>query len=488
MGTSEGRAPVAATPPGASPAGEHSAGPAPAGLRAGSGGALPAVGRWSGGFRFSLRRRGLLAPLLLAGVAAASAPDLLRSPPRRRARIAARVARTLGRLKGPWAKAGQFAALRHDVLDPEVRAALAALRDRVPPLPLRAVRRVVEKELGGPLETRFRSFGEEPLGAASIAQAHPAELHDGTPVVVKVQYPWLRESLPRDLRLVRRLLRLALAGGSPVNFDRLFSEFTSGLREELDFRREARVADEIRRNLSSEPGVVVPRVHPELSTARVLVLDRHPAIPIDDRAALARRGVDPRAVLEILARAYARQVFLDGLFHADPHPGNLFVIDEPGAAERPRVLFVDFGLSKRLDPTLREEMRRGLMALLARDLEGFLDGMERSGMIAPGARPGVRRAVEGILPRLGSGLPADLGGEGVLALVEEARRRVQETPGLQLPGELLLYARTLAWIFRLGRELAPEADLLRLTLPYLLRFLSGNPGGGPAGDEAPAGG
>ncbi len=248
------------------------------------------------------------------------------------------------------------------------------------------------------------------------------------------------------------------------------------------------MAEEIRRNLASEPGVVVPRVHRGLSTSRVLVLDRHPAIPILDRAALAQRGIDPVAVVEILGRAYARQVFLDGLFHADPHPGNLFVIDEPEAARRPRVLFVDFGLSKRLDPALREEMRRGLMALLARDLEGFLDGMERTGMIAAGARPGVRRAVEEILPRLGSGLPAASGGDGVLSLVEEARRLVQETPGLQLPGELLLYARTLAWIFRLGRELAPEADLLRLTLPYLLRFLSGAPGGGTGGAAGPGGG
>ncbi len=423
---------------------------------------------------------------MLGGVALASLPDLVRRPDRRRARIAARAARALGRLKGPYAKAGQFAGLRHDVLDPEVREALAALRDRVPPLPLRHVRRVVEEELGRPLEACFRSFGAEPLGAASIAQAHPAELPDGTPVVVKVQYPWLRESLPRDLRVVRWLFRLALAGA--VDLDRLFGEFASGLREELDFVREARVADEIRQNLASEPGVVVPRVHPELTTPRVLVLDRHPVIPILDRAGLVRRGIDPAAVLAILARAYARQVFLDGLFHADPHPGNLFVIDEPGAVRQPRVLFVDFGLSRRLDPGLREEIRRGVLALLSRDLEAFVDGMERTGMIAPGARPRVRRAVEEILPRLGAGPVPGLGGEDVLALVEEARRRLQETPGLQLPGELLLYARTLAWLFRLGRELAPEVDLLRLTLPYLLRFLSGNPGGGPGGAAAPGGG
>ena len=128
-----------------------------------------------------------------------------------------------------------------------------------------------------------------------------------------------------------------------------------------------------------------------------------PAIPIADRATLEQRGVPVRDVLATLARAYAKQVFVDGLFHADPHPGNLFVIDEPDAVVRPRVLFIDFGLSKHLDPALRREMRLGIHALLRRDVEGFLDGMERMGMIDAGR---ARRRARRRSPRCSSAWPA----------------------------------------------------------------------------------
>ncbi len=445
------------------------------------------------------RALGLVQAVRLAGCALALAGDwlierlvdrVLAPVPegrslRRRAfegRSAARVVSTLGALKGPYAKLGQFAALRVDVLPPSWTTALGELRDRVPPLPFERVRAAVEAELGAPLEALFRDFDPVPLGAASIAQVHPARLPDGERVAVKVQYPWLETSLSADLAILRGLTVLSTgrAGARMAARRRLFEEFSSGLRDELDFEREARVADEIRRNLADEPDVVVPRVIPTHSTRRVLTLRYHPAVGIADRSALARLGVEPAAVLRILGRAYARQIFEDGLFHADPHPGNLFVLDEPGAGERPRVLFVDFGLSRRLDAALRSELRRGLYALFQRDLEGFLDGMDRMGMIAPGAREGVRYAVAGMFERIArQGGAAGLGGDRVLTLKDDARALLQDTDGLQLPNDLLLYAKTLSYVFALGSELAPEVDLKQLCMPYLLRFLASR-------DEAPA--
>jgi predicted unusual protein kinase regulating ubiquinone biosynthesis (AarF/ABC1/UbiB family) len=223
-------------------------------------------------------------------------------------------------------------------------------------------------------------------------------------------------------------------------------------------------------------------------------------VPIDDLETLRRRGVAPAEVLEIVARAYARMVFGDGVFHADPHPGNLFVLDTPGP---PRVLFVDFGLSKRLDPALRAELRRGILALLQGDLEGFLDGMARLDMIRPGAEPAVREAVGSMFERLRGegGGPLGLGSGRVLALKDEAKRLLVETEGLVLPTELLLYAKTVSYLFGLGAELAPEVDVMRLSVPHLLRFLAERdapapdprsgarreapaPGGAPAPDPA----
>ncbi len=392
---------------------------------------------------------------------------------RRHAAAAKQVARALGDLKGPFAKAGQFASLRYDVLAPELREAFATLQDRVAPRPFAEIAAIVEAELGAPLATHFADFEATPLGAASIAQVHRARLVSGEAVAVKVQFPWLAYSLPADLAIARLLLRALGGRDASASRARLFDEFASGLVEELDFEREARVAAEIAANLAGDPQVVVPAIHSEVSTRRVLVMRYLPAISIADRAALERRGVPVRDVLATLARAYAKQVFVDGLFHADPHPGNLFVIDEPEASVRPRVLFIDFGLSKHLDPTLRREMRIGIHALLRRDVEGFVGGMERMGMIASGAHDGVRDAVAAMFERMaGEGQVLGLGGAQVLALKDEAKRLLEETPGLQLPNALLLYAKTMSYLFALGEQLAPDVDIMRISIPYLLRFLA----------------
>ena len=388
----------------------------------------------------------------------------------RRAAAARRVARTLGVLKGPFAKAGQFASLRYDVLEPAVREAFAALQDRVPPMPYREAAAVIERELCAPLDALFASFEHAPIGAASVAQVHRARSRSGEPVAVKVQFPWLEHSLRADLALAGALLGRLARRGPASDRRRLLDEFATGLAEELDFAREAEVAAEIAGNLADQPEVVVPSVVRALSGRRVLTVGYVPAIPLSE---LGRRGIPVRPVLETLARAYAKQIFVDGLFHADPHPGNLFVVDEPAAGVRPRVLFVDFGLSKRLSPRLRREVRSGIHALLRQDVEGFVDAMERAQMIAPGGRDAVRDAVLSMFERIRrEGTLLRLGGAQVLALKDEAKRLLAETPGLQLPNELLLYAKTLSYLFALGEQLDPQADLMRISVPYLLRFLA----------------
>jgi len=423
-------------------------------------------------FHFALRRLGLPQLLALAGCAFAWAALRLAPPGRNRdARFARRLGRTLGELRGPFAKLGQFASLRVDLVAPEVREALVALREHVPPIPFSWVRAVIEAELGAPLPSLFREIDPTPLGAASVAQVHAARLLGGQPVAVKVQYPWLAGSLATDLALLRWGLGALRRGAAEGPW---FREFASGLAEELDFVREAEVAGEIAANLAGDAQVVVPRVIASHSTRRVLSMERWPTLPLGDPSALTARGISRAQVLEVIARAYAKQIFQDGLFHADPHPGNLFVIDEPEAKQRPRVLFVDFGLSKRLAPALARELRLGMLALLARDLDGFVAGMQRIGCIAPGAEPGVRAAVAKMFERLAgaSGGPLGLAGDRILALKDEAKRLLYETPGLELPSDLLLYAKTLSYLFALGRELAPEVDLMRLSVPHLLRFLA----------------
>ena len=386
----------------------------------------------------------------------------------------------LGERKGAFAKAGQFASLRLDVVPPDLASALASLRDQVPPLPFETIRAVIESDLHTSLEEAFSEIETTPVGAASIAQAHRAQLPDGSDVIVKVQYPWIRSSIRSDLKWLRLLAHLALRWGRKkperLDWSRFFDEFESSLKEEMDFRVEALAAGEIARNLESDPQVRVPRVVDSHSSERVLTVHYHPCVNVTDHPGLERLGVSPRAILEILARAYSKQIFVDGLFHADPHSGNLFVIDEPGASEKPCVLFVDFGLHRRLSPELRSSLRHGIYALLQRDLEEFIHRMDELDMIAEGAHADVRSAVarmfQAIREDSGSGSPLAVGGRRVLDLKDQAKKLLEETPGLQLPNDLLLYARTLSYLFALGEELDPQVDLMKISTPYLLRFLA----------------
>jgi predicted unusual protein kinase regulating ubiquinone biosynthesis (AarF/ABC1/UbiB family) len=406
--------------------------------------------------------------------------DVLRSDAARtaararlRGRSARRVVAALGSLKGVFVKAGQFAAMRHDVLPSEALEAFATLRSRVRPIAFERIARVVEAELGAPIDSAFAEFERDPIGAASLAQAHRARLLTGEAVVVKVQYPWLGASLPTDLALIRMLLRLWMRRLPEADWKRVFDEFAAGLAGELDFRAEARVAEEIAHNLSRDPRIVVPAPIHSHTSRRVLTMTQHPVIPISDPGLMATAGVDPCRVIEIIARAYAKQIFADGLFHADPHPGNFFVIDEAGATDDPRVLFIDFGLSRRLDPALRHEMRLGLYALMQRDVDAFVAGMDRMGMIADGAHSSVRSSVQAMFDRIAeAGVASDGSSARILGLKDEAKSLLQQTAGIQLPMDLLFYAKTVSYLFALGEELAPEVDVMKLSLPYLLQFLA----------------
>jgi ubiquinone biosynthesis protein len=383
-----------------------------------------------------------------------------------------RLAEALGSLRGIYTKLGHHLATRVDALSDEFRAPLDALAEAAPPVPFEVIRAQLARSLGS--SERFAWIDPVPLGTASIAQVHRARLRDGTLVAVKIRHAELTpERIKQDVRNLRRvawLLRPWLGHGDPGE---LFDELDGALLREIDFELEGRTAEAIARDLANDPRVLVPRVHWNATAQGVLTLDYVPRTRIDDREALARRGIAPEAVLGIVADAYGRQVFGHGLFHADPHAGNLYVVDEPGPA--PRVLFIDFGLAERLSPSLREELRLGFQALLKRDADALLAGLVRLRAVVPGRE---REAHAALCEALDAGAAGALGANasGIQALKSLGKRLVRESGAFRVPRELLLWARTLAHVYNLSERIAPGTDPMPRFLPHLLKFVTTGPG------------
>jgi ubiquinone biosynthesis protein len=231
---------------------------------------------------------------------------------------------------GPtFVKLGQVLSTRPDLLPPAYIAELARLQDTVPPAPWEPVRAQLEAELGAPVEKVFATLDPEPIAAASLAQVHAATLPDGAEVVVKVQRPDIEATINVDLDIladVARLLQTRTPLGELYDLPGIVEEFAATLRAELDFYREGHNADRFRANFADEPYLYIPKVYWDYTTRRVLVMERIRGIKIDDIAALDAAGYDRYRIGLHAARMVIKEVLEDGFFHADPHPGNFFVM------------------------------------------------------------------------------------------------------------------------------------------------------------------
>jgi predicted unusual protein kinase regulating ubiquinone biosynthesis (AarF/ABC1/UbiB family) len=295
-------------------------------------------------------------------------------------------------LGGVMIKVGQFLSSRVDVLAGEVTAELAGLQDEVPPEPFAAIRRLAESELGAPLAERFVSFEEQPLAAASLGQVHRATLRPSqggasgaARVVVKIQRPRIERLIATDLaalRVVGRWVQRYRPIRRRADVPALLEEFARTLYEEIDYLEEGRHAESFAANFSNEPGVRVPRVYWSHTTRRVLALEDVYAIKITDYEAITAAGIDRRAVAQRIFTTYLKQIFDDGFFHADPHPGNLFVT--PAAAGW-QLTFVDFGMVGRVPPSVRAGARELVIGIGTRDAARLIRGYQELGVLLPGA-------------------------------------------------------------------------------------------------------
>jgi ubiquinone biosynthesis protein len=270
---------------------------------------------------------------------------------------------------GPtFIKLGQVLACRPDLLPLDYAKELAKLTDSVAPFPFAEAREIIESDLGGPLDSLFTSFDPAPIAAASIAQVHRAVLHDGRDVMVKVQRPHIEENIARDISILRGIAQIIDAHVhelQPFNVPGIVEEFSRTINKELDFFIEGSNAAQLRSNFEGSTSLYIPEVHADLSSKRVLVLERIDGVRIDDYAGIERMGFDRRDIALKGAGGFFKMVLQDGLFHADPHPGNIFVLADG------RLGLVDFGIMGRVTEENMEHFASVLVALSGHDYDAL---------------------------------------------------------------------------------------------------------------------
>jgi len=367
---------------------------------------------------------------------------------------------------GPtFVKLGQVLSTRPDLLPPAYIAELARLQDTVPPEPWEPVRAQLEAELGAPVEEVFATLDPEPIAAASLAQVHAATLPDGAEVVVKVQRPDIEATINVDLDIladVARLLQTRTPLGEIYDLPGIVEEFAATLRAELDFYREGHNADRFRANFADEPYLYIPKVYWDYTTRRVLVMERIRGIKIDDIAALDAAGYDRYRIGLHAARMVIKEVLEDGFFHADPHPGNFFVM--PGEV----IGAMDFGMVGYLSRRTRTDLVRLYIAAVQLDEEAVVDQLVRMGVVGGAVdRMGLQHDI-GRLLRKYAGLP--LKAIRARDMVEEAMP-IAFRHHLRLPSELWLLGKTLAMMEGVGLKLVPDFDMFAVSRPYVQRFM-----------------
>lgn len=372
---------------------------------------------------------------------------------------------------GPiFVKFGQILSTRRDLLPDDIAVELTKLQDRVPPFPGEQARAIVEKAYGEQLGNIFARFDTEPFASASIAQVHGASMPDGREVIVKVLRPGIENVIRRDVGLLYTIAGLAeryWREGRRLRARAVVAEFEKTIFDELDLQREAANAALLKRNFSGSPLLYVPEIDWPHTRRNVMVMERIYGTPINDIERLKRAGTDMKKLSERGVEIFFTQVFRDSFFHADMHPGNIFIdITTP---QEPRYLAVDFGIMGTLAPTDQRYLAENFLAFFHRDYRRVAELHVASGWVPADTRvdefeAAIRTVCEPIFERPLKDISF---GHFLLRLFQTARRFHME-----VQPQLVLLQKTLLNIEGLGRELYPDLDLWQTAKPFLERWMS----------------
>ncbi len=394
---------------------------------------------------------------------------------------ARRIRDAIIRAGGLFIKVGQLISVLANVLPADFRSELEGLQDRLPPRPFDEIIARIRAEFGADPEQVFASFEREPLATASLAQVHEARMADGRRVAVKVQHADIDRIAREDLETIRRILAIVQYFTRVRGMESYHPEISQMIGEELDFRREADNVGRIAASFAGNRLVRMPRVVPERSTGTVLTTEFVEGAKVIDFEAIESLGLDRRTVAERVVSAYCRMIFVDGVYHADPHPGNLFVAPD-GA-----IVFVDFGAVGELSEDMRRGVREFFEGVIRRDAAQITGGVRTMGFIArsPGSIDVAQRVIDYFQRTVFSQLTTESWGLGQLQLDMRAKldqmadlRRLdvsfrQLTATFQVPKNWVLLERTLLLLIGLCIELAPSWNPMAVIRPYLEGVVAG---------------
>lgn len=356
-------------------------------------------------------------------------------------------------LRGVMIKMCQAMATRSDVFPPEFITHLEQCHDAVPAKPYEAIQRVIEDELGKPLDALFSEFDETPIASASLAQVHRARLRDGREVAVKVQYPDIEDIIRTDLANMRRVCRVyEFFDRQPLDLLALLTELTSHIGFELDFVREASFGARVRELFASDDRVKIPESYPDYTTRRVMVMELVGGIKITDVERIKAAGLDPNDVVQDLMHVYVRMILAAGFFQADPHPGNLFV------TERGEIVVLDFGLSKELPEGFGLGLFELMFSLMTFNEQAMLRAFKELGFRSKtGDDSTFLLIARRMVSRSDSGT---FEGEFTEEMTDELFNAIREDPIAEVPSDFVLVSRVFSLLSGIAHTLGSRANVL----------------------------
>ena len=372
-------------------------------------------------------------------------------------------------------KLGQFLSSRADLLPAEALAELVQLQDEVPAERFDDIRRVIERELNAPIYDLFTSINPAPAGSASLGQVHKATLRDGREVAIKVQRPDIRAIVRTDLAALRFVLsvvrRIAPGATQTVDLQGLYREFSRMVFSELDYIREGRNAERFAHNFAGDASITMPGVIWEHTTRRVLTLEWVSGIKITNTHALDEAGLDKSAIAHRLVSLYFKQVLELGIFHADPHPGNIFVQQ---TAQGFRLVFVDFGMMGRMTTRMRGRLRECFIGLVQQDAAAIVRALDGLGFVGERANhEALEQALGLMLVQYSSMSLGQLREVDPGEMLDDIESLLYNQP-FRLPSEFAFLGRAMAMLVGLATHLSPEFNFLEVATPYARTFMFGS--------------